>query len=67
MPENQITRVAAKIIGDRKELEMHEFMSSNMYGQFFDDDYYYDQDYVVVPSVDPSGDRDSPNDSSNVQ
>lgn len=61
MPENQITGIAAKIIGDRKELEMHEFMSGKMYGQFFDDDYYYDQHYVVVPNIDPSGDRDSPN------
>lgn len=60
MPENQITGIAAKIIGDRKELEMHEFMSGKMYGQFFDDDYYYDQHYVVVPNIDPSGDRDSP-------
>lgn len=60
IPENHITRTAAKIIGSRRELEMHEFLTAKkLHGSVT---VTTDKD-DAVPTIDPSGDRrHSPND-----
>lgn len=59
LPENKITRTAARIIGNRKELEMHEFMSTRRSNDPNDDDLMVKS----LPIIDPSGERQSsPND-----
>lgn len=53
--DNQLSRKATNILAGRKEVEMHEFFVR-------DEDYSEcdDRKLVLVPNVDPSGDRDSP-------
>lgn len=60
IPDDYITRTAAKIIGNRKELEMREFLASKKVHASSADE---SNDSSPVPIVDPSGERQpSPND-----
>lgn len=61
IPDTGITRTAAKIIGNRKELEMHEFFSSKRNSECEE---HPDEGHAnSLPNTDPPGDRDpSPND-----
>lgn len=58
IPDDSITRTAAKILGNRKELEMHEFLASRKSNIAA-----IDNDHTQkMPTIDPSGDRQlSPN------
>lgn len=60
IPDDYITRTAAKILGNRKELEMHEFLATkNSHGNAASTQ----DDSRAMPIVDPSGERrQSPND-----
>lgn len=55
IPDNQLSRKAVIILAGKKEMEMHEF-----YGTDEDNSECDDRKLVLVPNVDPSGDRDSP-------
>lgn len=55
IPDNQLSRKAVNILAGKKEMEMHEF-----YGTDEDNSECDDRKLVLVPNVDPSGDRDSP-------
>lgn len=61
IPDTGITRTAAKIIGNRKELEMHEFFSSKRISECEENP---DESHAnSLPKIDPAGDREpSPND-----
>lgn len=60
IPDDYITRTAAKIIGNRKELEMREFLASKKAHAASVNE---SNDSSPVPIVDPSGERQpSPND-----
>lgn len=54
-PDNQLSRKAVNILAGKKEMEMLEF-----YGTDEDSSECDDRKLVLVPNVDPSGDRDSP-------
>lgn len=61
IPDNYITRTAAKILGNRKELEMHEFLATKNH-QGNASSPHDGNDSKAMPIVDPSGDRrQSPN------
>lgn len=65
IPENNLSRTATLILGNRKELEMHEFSSSSLKRNV-------DQNHIAavvgssnyhsqsLPEIDPSGDRQKP-------
>lgn len=55
IPDNQLSRKAVNILAGKKEMEMLEF-----YGTDEDNSECDDRNLVLVPNVDPSGDRDSP-------
>lgn len=58
IPDNQLSRKAVNILAGKKEVEMHEF-----YGRDDDISECDDRKLVLVPNIDPSGDRgdrDSP-------
>lgn len=55
IPDNQLTRKAVNILAGKKEMEMLEF-----YGTDEDNSECDDRNLVLVPNIDPSGDRDSP-------
>lgn len=70
IPENNLSRKAARILGSRKELEMHEFFVAHKRGQAFNADSGgngeenagADENISKIPIIDPSGDRQpSPN------
>lgn len=65
--DHLMSRKATKILGDRKEVEMHEFRrkhsSSSSSGELSGDALRrrsHSRDFLSVPDVDPSGERDSP-------
>lgn len=58
IPDNQISRTAAKILASRKELEMHEFMGIKKSDNISVDVLRSEDN--KIPTVDPSGDRQSP-------
>lgn len=56
IPENSISRTAARILGNRRELEMHEFSSSKLASE----DGISDSGRRIptnMPEIDPSGER----------
>lgn len=55
IPDNQLSRKAVNILAGKKEVEMREF-----YGTDEDTSECDDRKSVLVPNIDPSGDRDSP-------
>lgn len=55
IPDDQMSRKAANILAGRKEVEMHEF-----YGGDEDNSECDDRKLVLVPNIDPTTDRDSP-------
>lgn len=58
IPENRLSRTAALILGNRRELEMHEFSASkiiNVQNAGNDDD--NNRRTPKLPEIDPSGDR----------
>lgn len=64
--DHLMSRKATKILGDRKEVEMHEFrrqLSSSSSSLEPTCDIIrrsHSRDFLSVPNVDPSGERDSP-------
>lgn len=65
--DHLMSRKATKILGDRREVEMHEFRrkqrSSSSSSLELTGDVsrrIYSRDFLSVPDVDPSGERDSP-------
>lgn len=64
--DHLMSRKATKILGDRKEVEMHEFrrkLSSSSSSCELTGDVSrrsHNRDLLSVPDVDPSGERDSP-------
>lgn len=64
--DHLMSRKATKILGDRKEVEMHEFRrkrstsSSSLELTGDVSRRSHSRDFLSVPDVDPSGDRDSP-------
>lgn len=61
IPDDCITRTAAKIIGNRKELEMREFLASRK-SQTNTTAAHESNDAKAMPIIDPSGERQSPSD-----
>lgn len=55
IPDNQLSRKAVTILAGKKEVEMLE-----LYGTDEDSSECDERKLVLVPNVDPSGDRDSP-------
>lgn len=55
IPENSLSRTAARILGNRKELEMHEFSSSRAIDEHKTND--SSRRIPAIPEIDPSGDR----------
>lgn len=55
IPENDLSRTAARILGNRKELEMHEFSTSRVVDEHQNDDNA--RRIPAIPEIDPSGDR----------
>lgn len=53
LPENILSRTAALILGNRKELEMHEFSSSKKNSP----QHSIDSHRPTLPEIDPSGER----------
>lgn len=63
IPDDYITRTAAKIIGNRKELEMREFLASRKMRGNASSSAHECNDTKAMPTVDPSGERrQSPSD-----
>lgn len=61
IPDDNITRTAAKILANRKELEMHEFIAAKLNKVSNNVNIPSDRDDVSqLPIVDPSGERQSP-------
>lgn len=61
--DHLMSRKATKILGDRKEVEMHEFNRKLAVAADLTVDHRHrclSRDLLNVPDVDPSGDRDSP-------
>lgn len=58
IPDNKITRTAAKILANRKELEMHEFMGMKKSENISIEANRSNDN--KMPIIDPSGDRLSP-------
>lgn len=64
--DHLMSRKATKILGDRKEVEMHEFrrkLSSSSSSMELTGEVArrsHSRDFLSVPDVDPSGERDSP-------
>lgn len=56
IPDDYITRTARKIIGNRKELEMHEFLASKKM-QGSSSTTHESEDTRAMPTIDPSGER----------
>ncbi|XP_031620632.1 TBC1 domain family member 5 homolog A isoform X2 [Contarinia nasturtii] len=54
IPENRLSRTATLILGNRKELEMHEFSS-----KLADNQVVGEGSRRQIPEIDPSGDRPS--------
>lgn len=62
IPENSLSRTASLIIGNRKELEMHEFSSSRSSPRHRIDisgGSGIGRHFPTLPEIDPSGDRPS--------
>lgn len=61
IPESKLSRTATLILGNRKELEMHEFSSSkhNVHHQIAGDgnNTSHRRHSLALPVIDPSGDR----------
>lgn len=55
IPENSLSRTAARILGNKRELEMHEFSSSHLLDE--NGDGYSGGRVPAMPEIDPSGDR----------
>lgn len=55
IPENSLSRTAARILGNKRELEMHEFSSSRLLNE--NGDGYSSRRIPAMPEIDPSGDR----------
>lgn len=55
IPDNQLSRKAVNILAGKKEVEMDE-----IYGTDEDNSECDDRKLVLVPNIDPSGDRMSP-------
>lgn len=61
IPDDYITRTAAKILSNRKELEMHEFIAAKLQRATNNINIPSDRDDISkLPIVDPSGERQSP-------
>lgn len=64
IPESSLSRTATLILGNRKELEMHEFSSSkhNVHHHIVDGDGTNTsrRHSTALPEIDPSGDRQQP-------
>lgn len=59
IPENSLSRTASLIIGNRKELEMHEFSSSKGSPHHISSGSASGRNRPTLPEIDPSGDRPS--------
>lgn len=59
IPDDYITRTAAKILANRKELEMHEFIAAKLNKVSNNINIQSDRE-DAMPIVDPSGERQSP-------
>lgn len=61
IPDDLMTRTAVKILANRKELEMHEFIAARLQRNTNNINIPSDRDDVSrMPIVDPSGERHSP-------
>lgn len=58
--DHLISRKAKKILGDKKEVEMQEMFTMTMAFGGMTSRNERDRDHLLVPIVDPSGERDSP-------